>query len=501
MAAAEAPKDTSELWNSVFVIAYSSLLVGCALAQLNALTGDASATGALALTTTEVSVCTAALYCAAGVSSIWANVPLDRYGRKQTLLRVNACFVAGGACTCFNSFLVIAAGRSIIGVACGIALVAVPTLLAEIAPPEERGSMGVIHLLCINGGVCLAAIIAYPFVMYVDGGWRWANLTFSLMPCVQLALHGYVLESPLWKQPAERDEAAAASEAEDDDLKPSWWDLREPLAVGATLAALQPLTGINIFTSYSTAIYKIAGLGDPIVGTIVGNVSLMACSCLAVLLVERMGRRDLLRMSCSIMTLSAVVVGVSLYSSTDEGDDATPETAYTTLLGAAGFLGGFSLGCGPVLWVLIAETFPTSRRSQALGGLNTLNAFVNLAVVFSSLFLVNALAGCSMEANIDDDTLCGAVELRKAVGELMLILAFVTAITVVFVTAFVEETAGSDLEALDRRYCCLPSCVPRAKPPQKQERLTDGSPGPTPPPRRRGQEERPLLPGDKRALA
>ena len=78
----------------------------------------------------------------------------------------------------------------------------------------------------------------------------------------------------------------------------------------------------------------------------------------------------------------------------------------------------------------------------------------------------NALAGCSMEANIDDDTLCGAVELRKAVGELMLILAFVTAITVVFVTAFVEETAGSDLEALDRRYCCLPSCVPRAKPPQ-----------------------------------
>ena len=28
MAAAEAPKDTSELWNSVFVIAYSSLLVG-----------------------------------------------------------------------------------------------------------------------------------------------------------------------------------------------------------------------------------------------------------------------------------------------------------------------------------------------------------------------------------------------------------------------------------------------------------------------------------------
>jgi hypothetical protein len=108
----------------------------------------------------------------------------------------------------------------------------------------------------INGGVCLAAIIAYPFVMYVDGGWRWANLTFSLMPCVQLALHGYVLESPLWKQPAERDEAAAAADAEDDDLKPSWWDLREPLAVGATLAALQPLTGINIFTSYSTGQHK-----------------------------------------------------------------------------------------------------------------------------------------------------------------------------------------------------------------------------------------------------
>ena len=49
------------IWASVFVVAYSSFLVGVALAQLNALTGDASAKGSLSLTTTEVSACTAAL--------------------------------------------------------------------------------------------------------------------------------------------------------------------------------------------------------------------------------------------------------------------------------------------------------------------------------------------------------------------------------------------------------------------------------------------------------
>ena len=38
--------------------------------------------------------------------------------------------------------------------------------------------------------------------MYVEAGWRYANLTFALMPFVQLALHRYVVESPLWKPPS-----------------------------------------------------------------------------------------------------------------------------------------------------------------------------------------------------------------------------------------------------------------------------------------------------------
>ena len=92
------PEETPTLWASVFVVAYSSFLVGVALAQLNALTGDASAKGSLSLTTTEVSVCTAALYGAAGLSSICATYALDGMGRRATLLRLNACFVVGGAC-------------------------------------------------------------------------------------------------------------------------------------------------------------------------------------------------------------------------------------------------------------------------------------------------------------------------------------------------------------------------------------------------------------------
>lgn len=460
----KAVKDTSDLWNSVFVIAWSSVLVGCALAQLNALTGDASLIGTLQLTTYEVSVCTAVLYFSAGVAAVWANYPLDNYGRRRTLLRLNVLFIAGGVCTCFDEFALIAVGRCVIGIGCGIALVAVPTLLAEIAPPEERGSMGVIHLLCINGGVCAAAIIAYPFVVYVEDGWRLANLVFALMPALQLFLHRLVPESPLWKEApptAEGGEGDGRREAlVPEPMAPSWWDLREPLSVGATLATLQPLSGINIFTSYSTALYKIAGVADPIIGTIVGNVSLMACSCLAVLLVEKLGRRDLLRTSCTLMCVSGIVVGVSLYSSKGDDDEDLTYTSYVTLVGAAGFLGGFALGLGPVLWVLIAETFPTSRRSQALGGLNMLNAFVNLLVVFSSLFLINALVGCPYDAGIDDDALCSADLRRESVGELMLILAAVCAGSVVFVTAFVEETAGTDLEQLERRYCCVPACCP-----------------------------------------
>ena len=127
----------------------------------------------------------------------------------------------------------------------------------------------------------------------------------------------------------------------------------------------------------------------------------------------------------------------------------------------AGFQGGFAAGLGPVLWVLIAETFPTARRSQSLGALNTLNAFVNLAVVASGLFLVNALVHCPYDAGVDDDSVsgCGAAEKRAAVGELLLILASICALTAVFSTLFVKETTGTDLRRLDRRYACGRLCA------------------------------------------
>ena len=163
----------------------------------------------------------------------------------------------------------------------------------------------------------------YPFVVYVARGWRFANLIFALLPLLQLVLQRRVPESRFVPD-------AAASRKEDDAAAkdvdvppgwdgggatppPSWWDLREPLAVGGTLAALQPLSGINIFTSYSTALYKVAGLTEPIVGTIVGNAALLICSGLAVALVERLGRRDLLRLSCATMAASGCLAGVTMY--------------------------------------------------------------------------------------------------------------------------------------------------------------------------------------------
>ena len=158
--AAKVDEDDDRPWLSVAVVAWSSLLVGCALAQLNALTGDHSAIGALRLSTMQVSACTAALYGSAGACAIIANKPLDRLGRKTTLLWANALFIGGGLCTCFDNFALICVGRIVIGGGCGINLVAVPTLLAEMAPPEVRGSMGVVHIMYLNGGICLSSFVA-----------------------------------------------------------------------------------------------------------------------------------------------------------------------------------------------------------------------------------------------------------------------------------------------------------------------------------------------------
>ena len=137
---ATAPLPT-RLWASVLVVTLSSLLIGWAVEQLNALTGDPTQPGALVLNTFEISLATTMLYVTSLPAALLTKTPMERWGRRAVLLGADVFFIAGGALTASDARhppLLIYFGRGLIGVGVGTSLTVVPTLLSEtIAPPSH----------------------------------------------------------------------------------------------------------------------------------------------------------------------------------------------------------------------------------------------------------------------------------------------------------------------------------------------------------------------------
>ena len=141
----EPPAPTgARFWAQVGVINLSSFLMGMALVQLNTVTGDPSARGALVADPALVVAAQAALYAAAIAASLGARAPLERFGRRATLLAADALALGGAALTALppSPAAPLVVGRALIGAACGLVLAGVPTLLAEVSPPRVRGAAG-----------------------------------------------------------------------------------------------------------------------------------------------------------------------------------------------------------------------------------------------------------------------------------------------------------------------------------------------------------------------
>lgn len=68
---------------------------------------------------------------------------IDRFGRRKTLMSLGLPYGIGWLCIAFaRSTFVILVGRVINGLGIGIAIATVPTYLAEIATPNNRGYIG-----------------------------------------------------------------------------------------------------------------------------------------------------------------------------------------------------------------------------------------------------------------------------------------------------------------------------------------------------------------------
>ncbi len=312
-----------------------------------------------------------------------AGTVSDRIGRKRLLL-VSAVlfFLSGVGCAVPRTMAEFLIFRFIGGLAIGSASILSPLYISEISPAKIRGALVSINQMAIVTGILLAYFVNWIFAGIGPSNWRWMFASGAFPSIVFFLLVLRVPESPRWlvKQGREQEaltilsridhaEAAAAEMASIKGTlaleKGALSELFQPgfrtaLLLGVILAIFQQITGINAVLYYAPRIFETAGfermsaIGQ---STIVGLVN-MLFTIIAIVLVDRVGRKPLLLTAAAGMGISFILLGAAFRFQLFTGG--------LVLLFTLLYVAFFAMAMGPVVWVVMAEIFPTRIRGRAM---------------------------------------------------------------------------------------------------------------------------------------
>ncbi len=398
----------------------------------------------------------------------------DRFGRRVMLKACAIVFTisAVGSAMAPN-FLLFLIFRMLGGLGVGASLILAPMYIAEIAPPDQRGRLVSFNQLNIVLGISVAFFSNYLIVQLGDSDaswvqslgiadhtWRWM-LGVEAAPAVLYLLGLFTVpRSPRWLiMKAKLDEAkkvllqfSSPSQAETDlkavtesleadrhKEKASLTELFGPgmrlvLTIGLVVGILQQITGINSVFFYAPMIFEQSGIGTDasFVQAILVGLTNLVFTILAMVLIDRIGRKPLLAFGVGgigvFMLLLAYSFNSATYSLTQDKIDRLSDPGLRTeisvlagrsfandvaykneiksvlgaerakqyeselitaaismnpiliLLGIIGFVACFAVSLGPVMWVLFSELFPLKIRGIAISFVGFVNSAVSAAV-------------------------------------------------------------------------------------------------------------------------
>jgi len=157
---------------------------------------------------------------------------------------------------------------------------------------------------------------------------------------------------------------------------------REPLRLTLALMVIQQFSGINAVIFYAGEILRSAGIRDRDFGGLVVMAVQFVVTLAACAFVDRAGRRTML-----ILALSMMIAGVTLMALAFAF--ALPSAA--ALVALVIYISGFSVGLGPIPWLLMSELLPKRARSVASAAATMLNWLASFAVTESYDYLVAAV--------------------------------------------------------------------------------------------------------------
>jgi len=198
--------------------------------------------------------------------------------------------------------------------------------------------------------------------------------------------------------------------------------VRRPFFVGCMLMVFQQFSGINAVIFFSSSILQSGGIDDPNEGGLIVMAVQVVMTGVAVLLMDRAGRRLLLLVSLGGMTIFAGALAAFHYNG------AKP--AWLALTSLVGYIVFFSLGLGAIPWLIMGEIFPGHVRALAASAATLLNWCLSFIVTESFASLLSALGPANT----------------------FMTFAAVCAVGVGFVALCVPETKGKTFEEIEALF-------------------------------------------------
>ncbi|KAL4708548.1 hypothetical protein ACJJTC_014156, partial [Scirpophaga incertulas] len=139
------------------------------------------------------------------------------------------------------------------------------------------------------------------------------------------------------------------------------------LGICVFLAMLLQLSGIDVLLFYmEELLVKVGSTMSPAHGTIIMGVVQVVTSCVTPLVVDRLGRKLLMWTTSLGLTIFLALIGVYAVLDSHFKVDVA-HVAFIPLLCLIVYMILFTLGVGPVPWILVAEMFPVKTKCLASG--------------------------------------------------------------------------------------------------------------------------------------
>lgn len=353
------------------------------------------------------------------IGVIFAGKLSDTYGRKWTMVFSSVLFVASAiGCALSNNLDHLVLWRMVGGAGIGIVSVVCPLYISEISPASHRGRLVSLYQLAVTTGFLAAYLVNYYLLnisydytssneilqkIFGDEAWR-GMLGAGALPALLFFVVTFLIpESPRWlivKQKNEKaksilsrifsnkaDVQAQINETnkvlnEQSAEKSDWKILLQPgfrnaVLIGCAIAILGQFMGVNAVLYYGPTIFENSGLssGDSLFyQSLIGIVNMLT-TVLALLFIDKVGRKKLVYFGVSGMIISLIFIGIYFIFAQAWG--LTSIFLLVCFLAYIFFCAG---SISAVIFVFLSEMYPTRIRGLAMS-IATLSLWIGTFII------------------------------------------------------------------------------------------------------------------------